>query len=288
VETAEGMRQNIREDEWDIVISDYAMPAFSGIGALEVYKESGLDIPFILMSGIMGEDIAIDAMVHGAHDYVMKDKRARLIPAIERELRESRVRKEKREGDARFRMLFETMTQGIVYYDVKGRIISANPAAEHILGLSLDQMQGRASFDHRWKIVCEDGTHFPKEGHPAIRALLTGQSIYDVLWVYHPAQERYRWITVSAVLHFRMGESSPFEVYAIFTDITAQKQAERDIKASLREKEVLLKEIHYRVKNNLQVISSLLHLQSSYIHDPEMLKNIQGECESNKNNGPYP
>lgn len=82
----------LRKETWDVVIADFSMPNFSGLQALEILKKSGLDLPFILISGIIGEDIAVQAMKSGAHDYLMKDNLTRLVPAIEREIREAAVR----------------------------------------------------------------------------------------------------------------------------------------------------------------------------------------------------
>jgi PAS domain-containing protein len=73
-----------------------------------------------------------------------------------------------REIEERYRTLFETMVLGVVYQDIDGKIISANPAAEQILGLSIDQMQGRTSTDPMWKSIHEDGSDFPGESHPAM------------------------------------------------------------------------------------------------------------------------
>ena len=93
VETPADMRTALREQTWDIVISDYSMPRFSGPDALSVLQDSGLDIPFIVVSGVIREDAAVDIMKAGADDYVMKGSLRRLIPAIGRELREAEKRR---------------------------------------------------------------------------------------------------------------------------------------------------------------------------------------------------
>src|ERR1700722_19289952 len=82
--------------EWDLILSDYAMPGFGGMAALEICQSTGRDIPFILISGSVGEERAVEAMRCGAHDYIMKDRMQRLGPAVERELREAALRKERR------------------------------------------------------------------------------------------------------------------------------------------------------------------------------------------------
>jgi signal transduction histidine kinase len=81
--------------EWDLILSDYAMPGFGGVAALEICKGTGRDIPFILISGSIGEEKAVEAMRSGAHDYIMKDRMQRLGPAVDRELREAALRKER-------------------------------------------------------------------------------------------------------------------------------------------------------------------------------------------------
>jgi two-component system cell cycle sensor histidine kinase/response regulator CckA len=88
VETADAMRSALELEAWDCVISDWSMPKFSAAAALAILKEQQLDLPFIIVSGTIGEDSAVEAMRAGAHDYVLKDKLGRLLPAIERELRE--------------------------------------------------------------------------------------------------------------------------------------------------------------------------------------------------------
>lgn len=119
--TAEGVKRALGDREWDIVTSDYNMPGFSALGALDILKKSGLDLPFIVVSGKIGEDQAVAAMKSGAHDYVMKHNLSRLVPAIEREIRDSGERRLRREAEvalkrqfAQFRTIFDAMT-AIVY-----------------------------------------------------------------------------------------------------------------------------------------------------------------------------
>jgi signal transduction histidine kinase len=99
VETAEGMRAALAEREWDIILSDYIMPEFNGLAALAVLKESGLDLPFVIVSGNIGEDMAVAAMKAGAHDYIIKGNLSRLVPAVERELGDVLVRRERRKAE---------------------------------------------------------------------------------------------------------------------------------------------------------------------------------------------
>ncbi|MDO8690001.1 MAG: PAS domain-containing protein, partial [Dehalococcoidia bacterium] len=99
VDTAPAMEEALEGQEWDLVIADYVMPSFSGLVALGLLKNRGLDLPFIIVSGQIGEDVAVQAMKAGAHDYFIKGRLARLIPAIQRELGEAEVRKERRRAE---------------------------------------------------------------------------------------------------------------------------------------------------------------------------------------------
>ncbi len=111
IDTPEAMRAALGEKDWDVVISDYAMPRFNAFDALKILKESGLDIPFIIVSGTIGEDLAVAAMRAGAHDYVMKDKLARLGPAVQRELQEAEVRRARRLAEAEKEKMQEQLHQ---------------------------------------------------------------------------------------------------------------------------------------------------------------------------------
>ena len=138
--------------------------------------------------------------------------------------------KDNQNQEISYQKLMDTMTLGVVYQDGKGRIIYANPAAENVLGLTIDQMTGRTSMDPRWKAIQEDGSDFPGEHHPAMVALRTGKPVKDVIMgVFNPQRDTYRWIKVNAVPDFKSGEAKPVQVYTIFEDITERKSAEAAI-----------------------------------------------------------
>ncbi len=100
LETRRAFEAAVRKEPWDLIISDYRLPEFSGVDALEILRRQGKDIPFILVSGYIGEETAVAAMKAGAHDYVMKDNLARLVPAVERELKEAQIRRTRAEAQA--------------------------------------------------------------------------------------------------------------------------------------------------------------------------------------------
>ncbi|MBI2518510.1 MAG: response regulator [Opitutae bacterium] len=103
-DTSAAMQAALDRHEWDVVLVDYRMPHFSGPAALQLLKATRKDIPLILVSGKIGEEIAVDAMRAGASDFVMKDRLARLAPAVERELRDVRVRRERHGMEERLRL----------------------------------------------------------------------------------------------------------------------------------------------------------------------------------------
>ena len=105
VQKAEPMRQALAEGTWDVVLSDYSMPRFSAPAALGVLQESGLDLPFIVISGTVGDELGVETMKAGAHDYLMKGNLARLGQAVQRELREAEIRREHRQGVEKIRHL---------------------------------------------------------------------------------------------------------------------------------------------------------------------------------------
>jgi diguanylate cyclase (GGDEF)-like protein/PAS domain S-box-containing protein len=131
-----------------------------------------------------------------------------------------------RASEERFRTLFETVPQGIVYQDRSGAITAANPSAQRILGLTLDQMQGRTSMDPSWRALREDGTDLPGEEHPAMITLRTGEPVRSVMGVHTPAGS-YVWILVNSVPLFRDGELE--QVYASFEDITERVRLAREL-----------------------------------------------------------
>jgi PAS domain S-box-containing protein len=150
VESAEAMEAALGRGPWDLVLADYRMPQFSAPDALALLKESGLDLPFIVVSGGIGEATAVAAMKAGAHDYLMKDNLARLVPAVERELREAANRAGKRrtaealrESELRNRLLLETATDAIVLTDTEGTIHFTNPAVAQVFGYQPEELVGQ-------------------------------------------------------------------------------------------------------------------------------------------------
>ena len=151
VDTAKGISTALSKQTWDVIIADYRMPNFSASAALKLMQESGLDLPIIIVSGTIGENTAVEAMRSGAHDYMMKGNLKRLVPAIERELYETRVRKKRkqaeeslRESEERQRAVLQSAKDAIVSIDSSGSIISWNKGAQVIFGYTVEEAIGKS------------------------------------------------------------------------------------------------------------------------------------------------
>ncbi|HNA88399.1 MAG TPA: PAS domain S-box protein [Anaerolineales bacterium] len=137
------------------------------------------------------------------------------------------------ESDNRNRLLFQTMVQGVVFHNETGQVVQANPAAQEIMGLSLDQMMGRATVDPDWHTIHEDGSDFPLEAHPAMVALRTAKQVRDVVMgVYDPAKKIYRWVNTNSVPRFKPDEDKPYQVYTTYEDITTVRNAFEKLRES--------------------------------------------------------
>jgi len=230
VETSETMADALSSDEWDLVLSDYRMPRFSGSDALALLKSHGLDIPFIVVSGKIGEETAVEAMKAGAHDYVMKDNLARLVPAVQRELREAEIRRDRRRTDEalhksefRFRQIYDNAPVMMHSIDRNGIIRNVNLKWLTVMGYARDEVVGRKVDCVMTPESCVDLqarlAHFWSEGKigdVSYRYVKKDGTIIDV-------------ILDSVVVHDpTWGEAS----LSVVRDITAQRRAESALRES--------------------------------------------------------
>ncbi|MCJ7833295.1 MAG: PAS domain-containing protein, partial [Deltaproteobacteria bacterium] len=134
----------------------------------------------------------------------------------------------------RYRLLFESIKQGVISQDKEGKILLVNPAAEKILGLTFPEMKNKNSLDPRLQTVNEDGSEFPLEMHPAKTALKTGKDLKNkTMGIINLKDGRQHWINVSAIPLFKPGEKRPFRVSTIIDDITELKQVQFQLKDSV-------------------------------------------------------
>ena len=155
IEDEPGLRKTLVEHVYDVIVCDWSMPQFDAMGALRVLGELAIDTPLIIASGTIGEELAVQAMRAGASDYVLKDNLTRLVPAIERELREAEERAARRRAEAavrleqsRFRALVESSTDGITVITSEGKMLYVSPAVGRILGRSVAELTGSVVLDY--------------------------------------------------------------------------------------------------------------------------------------------
>ena len=191
------------------------------------------------------------------------------------ETERTKAEREKVETDQKFRMLYDTMGHGVVYQNKAGQIISANPAAERILGLTLNQMQGRESIDPCWQSLREDGSPFPGKEHPSMISLKSGQQSQAVMQIFNPDLEQYVWISIRSTPEFRPGEAMPYQVFTTFEDITPLKQAmnklaeaKSDLEIKVAERTAALELAQARAEAANQAKSEFLANMSHEIRTP--------------------
>jgi len=226
VQTAEELRDALAQGTWDLVLADYSLPHFSATEGLAILKETGLDVPFIIVSGKIGEEMAVQLMKGGAADYVMKDRLSRLAPAVQRELREADERKRKRdaewalaESEKRYRLLVESQTDLIVRTDPEGQLLYASPTYCALFGKTPQELMNSSyqplvhpddlpSVEH----TVADLFHPPHAYHYEERAMTTGG---------------WRWIEWTA--HAELDtQGTVVAIVGSGRDITDRKQAEEE------------------------------------------------------------
>ena len=285
VENRADFVQALNSTGFDLILADYSLPAFDGVSALEIAQEKQPEVPFIFISGAIGEEYAVEMLKNGATDYILKDRMSRLGPAVRRALQAAREHAERRDAEEklrkyrrhleqlveertaalyasekRYRLLFENANDAIFIMDAEeenaGQIIDANDMAAKMHGYTRDELLKLNISDIDYPA---DEKLIKKRRHLILEGL---------------------WLTADVRHHRKDGSIFPLEVsaglfeqdghryiFAIERDITERKNAEEKIRASLLEKEMLLKELYHRTKNNMQVISGLLNLQSASFGD---------------------
>lgn len=165
-----------------------------------------------------------------------------------------RAEAELRESEERFRSLFETLTEGVLYFDSSGGIVSGNAASEGILGITLGEMRRRRHGDPRWSVVEPDGKECPLDRQPTVVALRTGNIVRErMLGVHNPTRGERRWLKVTAIPQRTAGEGRPVGVFSVFSDVTEQIRTQQA-------QDLLIREVDHRAKNALAVVQAILRL----------------------------
>jgi PAS domain S-box-containing protein len=241
VDTAVNMSNALKQKEWDIVLSDYAMPHFNGFEALKLLKEFEIDVPFIIISGTIGEEVAVKAMKFGAHDYIMKDNLKRLLPAVERELRESESRAERRlleqkkkeaedalrESEKRYRRITEGLTDYLYTVRVdKGSAIETiqSEACFAVTGYSAEEF---ANDPFLWyKMVVPEDRDKVKE---QVRLILSGVEVPPLEHRIQCKDGKIKWVCDTNIL-IRDNQGKLTSYDGVIKDITERKLAENELR----------------------------------------------------------
>jgi len=228
VETAEAMTAALNKQAWDIIISDYHLPHFSAPAALELFKNTGLDLPYIVISGTIGEETAVEMMKAGAHDYLMKDNLTRLVPAIEREIHEAEEREKRRQAEEElviaeqnFHYSLDNSPLGICIVTAGGETIYANRTILDIYGYTSIEELRNTAIDKRY--TPDSYTEFQKrreqreQDEPALES-------YELSIVRKDGQIRHLLTSRKAVVW-----NGELQFQVTYQDITERREMEETL-----------------------------------------------------------
>lgn len=238
VETEREMKGALAAEGWDLVISDCNLPAFSAEAALALSKAHDPDLPFIVVSGYVGEENAAALMRAGAEDFIVKGNYSRLAPAVERALREAEVRRQRRLAQMRLEAseqllsgIMSSLGEGVIVQDREGGLLFMNPEAERLLGWNEAELKGRNVHDSI-HYLRPDGSLYPREDCP-IQSMVSIGSFYrceDEVFV----RKGGHMFPVSYVVTPLVKEGNPVAAITAFQDITERKRAEAELIQSRR------------------------------------------------------
>jgi diguanylate cyclase (GGDEF)-like protein/PAS domain S-box-containing protein len=227
VDTEGAYRDALRDFRPDVILSDFSMPHFDGMAALALARELVPDVPFIFVSGTIGEEYAIRALKNGATDYVLKNNLVRLPAAVERALQESAERAARRKSDAQLQTVFENLAEGVVVSDLNGQVLHFNRAAVEMFGfVSRDEYLRRLSeFTDTLELSALDGTALPVDQWPLAR-ILRGETLRDLEMGTRHVRDGWRRVFSYGGTLVRDAHGQPLLAVVTVRDITERKEQE--------------------------------------------------------------
>jgi two-component sensor histidine kinase len=298
VETAEQMRGALEGQSWEVIVADYRLPKFDAPSALSILQQTGKDIPFIVVSGAIGEETAVSIMKSGAHDYLLKDRLERLAPAVAREIREARSRQRQRQAEEERNAAYSELAAINANAPVMLLVVNAEFRVEKVNKLA-SQVTGRPAHEPMGEtpgelIGCVTALRNPGGcgAGPGCKECAVRKAVSDTLGndISHHSIETWKQLLVGDVPQDRclLFSTTPLvlghnrKVLICAQDITPLKQTEQDLRMTvdrlelaLNERAVLFQEIHHRVKNNLQIIASLLSMQARLVKHRETVDKLK-------------
>ncbi len=283
VSNAELLEKSLRDQNWDIVISDYNLPQFNGLLALDLVKRIQPQLPFILVSGQVGEEIAVKVMKAGADDYIMKDNMQRLAPAVSRAIANAKVKKDHqaaqqniRENEVRLRALFNSSQQNIYLLDKEGQIIWLNRVAKY----TTTQLFGIEATigNHMHDFVSPKNLSTFQE---SLQKTLKGQQVeFDQEYEFPNGEKR--WFNVQFLpVEYHREETS--NVCLSMLDITQKKIDELELKLKNEKLEEYIFITSHEVRRPVANIIGLVSLlDMSDIDDPEnreIIENLKASAQ---------
>lgn len=242
VETAETMKAALESQQWDVILCDYKMPRFNSPAALKVLQDIKIDIPFIIVSGAIGEDTAVAAMKSGAHDFLMKDKLAKLVVAIEREIREAKIRQEKKTADEmlkkseeNFRHSLDNSPLGIRIVSADGKTLYANQEVLKIYGF--DSIEEFSTIPHKKRYTPDCYAEHKKREERRKRGEII--PYYELSIIRKDGEIRYLEVFRKQVLW-----NGELLFQALYSDITERKQAENNLLESKERYRIVVENAH--------------------------------------------